>query len=217
LQRRAFVTRHGSLILSTTLLSPALALAQAKAPLAGTDFMALDRPAPVETPAGKIELLEFFWYSCPHCNAFEPVLSAWVQQLPKDVVFKRVPVNFRDGFEPQQRLFYALEALNLLDTLHTRVFAAIHVEKQNLSQAAAITDWVVKQGVDRARFVEQFNSFSVSAKAKRAKQLQEAYKVDGVPALGIAGRYYTDGALAQSMNRVLQVTDYLIDQIRRQP
>jgi len=217
LQRRAFVTRHGSLILSTTLLSPALALAQAKAPLAGTDFMALDRPAPVETPAGKIELLEFFWYSCPHCNAFEPVLSAWVQQLPKDVVFKRVPVNFRDGFEPQQRLFYALEALNLLDTLHTRVFAAIHVEKQNLSQAVAITDWVVKQGVDRARFVEQFNSFSVSAKAKRAKQLQEAYKVDGVPALGIAGRYYTDGALAQSMNRVLQVTDYLIDQIRRQP
>ncbi|OGB52023.1 MAG: disulfide bond formation protein DsbA [Burkholderiales bacterium RIFOXYD12_FULL_59_19] len=217
MQRRAFVTRHGSLILSTTLLSPALALAQAKAPLAGTDFMALDRPAPVETPAGKIELLEFFWYSCPHCNAFEPVLSAWVQQLPKDVVFKRVPVNFRDGFEPQQRLFYALEALNLLDTLHTRVFAAIHVEKQNLSQAVAITDWVVKQGVDRARFVEQFNSFSVSAKAKRAKQLQEAYKVDGVPALGIAGRYYTDGALAQSMNRVLQVTDYLIDQIRRQP
>ncbi|MDP2679906.1 MAG: thiol:disulfide interchange protein DsbA/DsbL [Rhodoferax sp.] len=217
MQRRAFVTHHGSLILSTTLLSPALALAQAKAPLAGTDFMTLDRPAPVETPAGKIELLEFFWYSCPHCHAFEPVLSAWVQQLPKDVVFKRVPVNFRDGFEPQQRLFYALEALNLLDTLHTRVFAAIHVEKQNLSQAAAITDWVVKQGVDRARFVEQFNSFSVSAKAKRAKQLQEAYKVDGVPALGIAGRYYTDGALAQSMNRVLQVTDYLIDQIRRQP
>ena len=217
MQRRAFVTRHGSLILSTSLLSPVLALAQAKAPLAGTEYMVLERPAPVETTAGKIELLEFFWYNCPHCNAFEPVLAAWVKKLPKDVVFKRVPVNFRDSFEPQQRLFYALEALSLLDTLHTRVFTAIHVEKQNLNQAAAITEWVVKQGVDRDRFVEQFNSFAVSAKAKRAKQLQEAYKVDGVPALGIAGRYYTDGALTQSMDRVLTVTDYLIDQIRRKP
>lgn len=215
MQRRAFFTNTGALAFGATLLSPGLALAQANAPRAGTDFIVLNRPAPVEVPADKIEVIEFFWYNCPHCNSFEPVLSEWVKKLPKDVVFKRVPVAFSDGFVPQQRLFYALEALGLTEQLHARVFAAIHGEKQNLSQAAAIADWVVKQGVDRARFTEQFNSFSVTTKATRATQLQAAYQVEGVPALGIAGRYYTDGALAQSMDRVLQVVNYLTDQIRR--
>ncbi|MDI1247106.1 MAG: thiol:disulfide interchange protein DsbA/DsbL [Rhodoferax sp.] len=215
MQRRRFVAQTGSLALSAALLSPGLSQAQPNAPVAGTDFKVLDRPAPVDAPAGKIELIEFFWYSCPHCNAFEPVLSDWVKKLPQDVVFKRVPVAFRDDFVPQQRLFYALEALNLLDSLHARVFAAIHVEKQNLTHGPAIIDWVAKQGVDRARFTEQFNSFSSSTKATRAKQIQTAYEVEGVPALGVAGRYYTDGSLAKSMARVLQVVEHLSSQIRR--
>jgi protein dithiol oxidoreductase (disulfide-forming) len=217
MQRRSFFTQTGSLAFSAALLTPGLSQAQANAPRAGTDFNALDRPAPVDAPAGKIELVEFFWYNCPHCNAFEPVLSEWLKKLPKDIVFKRVPIAFRDDFVPQQRLFYALEALNLVDKLHARVFAAIHVEKQNLSKAPAIIDWVVKQGVDREKFGEQFNSFSTATKATRAKQLQTAYQVEGVPALGVAGRYYTDGALAKSMDRVLQVVEQLIDQIRRNP
>lgn len=215
MQRRRFVAQTSSLALSTALLSPGLSLAQANAPRAGTDFKVLDRPAPVDAPAGKIELLEFFWYSCPHCNAFEPVLNAWVKKLPQDIVFKRVPVVFRDDFVPQQRLFYALEALDLIDSLHMRVFAAIHVEKQNLSQGPAIIDWVTKQGVDRDRFVEQFNSFSSSTKATRARQLQTAYQVEGVPAMGVAGRYYTDGSLAKSMGRVLQVVEHLSSEMRR--
>ena len=215
MQRRTFFTQTGSLAFSTALLTPGLSQAQSNAPRAGTDFNALERPAPVDAPAGKIELVEFFWYNCPHCNACEPVLSEWVKKLPKDVVFKRVPVAFRDDFVPQQRLFYALEALNLVEKLHARVFTAIHVEKQNLSKAPAIIDWVVKQGVDQDKFVEQFNSFSATTKATRAKQLQTAYQVEGVPALGVAGRYYTDGALAKSMGRVLQVVDHLTDQIRR--
>jgi protein dithiol oxidoreductase (disulfide-forming) len=217
MQRRSFFTQTGSLAFSAALLTPGLSQAQANAPRAGTDFNALDRPAPVDAPAGKIELVEFFWYNCPHCNAFEPVLSEWLKKLPKDIVFKRVPIAFRDDFVPQQRLFYALEALNLVDKLHARVFTAIHVEKQNLSKAPAIIDWVVKQGVDREKFGEQFNSFSTATKATRAKQLQTAYQVEGVPALGVAGRYYTDGALAKSMDRVLQVVEHLIDQIRRKP
>ncbi|MEY4100720.1 MAG: hypothetical protein RL300_1891 [Pseudomonadota bacterium] len=215
MQRRTFVTHTGSLAVSAALLSPSLSQAQAAAPRAGTDFNVLDRPAPIDTPAGKIEVVEFFWYSCPHCNAFEPTLSAWVKKLPKDIVFKRVPVAFRDDFVPQQRLFYALEALNLVDTLHAKVFAAIHVEKQNLTQGPAIIDWVAKHGVDKDKFVEQFNSFSATTKATRAKQLQTAYQVEGVPAMGVAGRYYTDGSLAKNMGRVLQVVDHLSDQIRR--
>ncbi|MCF8159541.1 MAG: thiol:disulfide interchange protein DsbA/DsbL [Polaromonas sp.] len=215
MQRRTFFTQTGSLAFSAALLTPGLSQAQVGAPRAGTDFNVLNRPAPVDAPEGKIELVEFFWYNCPHCNAFEPLLTEWVKKLPKDVVFKRVPVAFRDDFVPQQRLFFALEALNLIDSLHARVFAAIHVERQNLSQGPAIIDWVVKQGVDRDKFVEQFNSFSSSTKATRAKQLQAAYQVEGVPALGVAGRYYTDGALAKSMGRVLQVVDHLTEQVRR--
>ncbi len=213
--RRAFVTHTGALAFGAALLTPELGLAQASAPREGTDFLVLNRPAPVDAPANRIEVIEFFWYNCPHCNAFEPVLSAWVGKLPKDVDFKRVPVAFSGSFVPQQHLFYTLQAMGLLEQLHTRVFAAIHGQKQNLSQPAAITDWVVKQGVDRASFTEQFNSFAVSTKAAHARQLQTAYQVEGVPALGIAGRYYTDGALAKSMDRVLQVADHLSDQIRR--
>lgn len=215
MQRRSFVIHTGTLAVGATLLPHGLALAQARVPSAGADFLVLNRPVPVDAPADKIEVIEFFGYYCPHCNAFEPVLSAWVQQLPNDVVFKRVPVAFSSGAAPQQRLYYALENMGLVEQLHARVFTAIHGERQNLNQGAAIADWVARQGVDRASFTEQFDSFSVSSKAARARQLQTAYQVEGVPALGIAGRYYTDGALARSMDRVLQVVDYLTDQVRR--
>lgn len=214
MQRRDFFGGLGSLAAVAAVVSPSMVSAQAKAPQAGTDFIKLDKPVPVEAPAGKVEVIEFFWYNCGHCNAFEPALAAWVAKLPKDVAFKRVPVAFNDASVPQQRLYYALETMGLVDKLHARVFAAIHGEKQNLSQADAITNWVVKQGVDKAKFLEQFNSFSASTKATRAKQLTNAYQLEGVPALGVAGRYYTDGSMAKSMDRALQVTEFLIAQAR---
>jgi len=159
-------------------------------------------------------VVEFFWYSCPHCNIFEPALANWVKALPKDMAFKRSHVAFNDGFVPQQRLFLALEAMGMLEKLHVKVFNAIHSEKVNLAKGDAITDWVVKQGVDKAKFLEQYNSFSVSTKATRSTQLQNAYRVEGVPALGIAGRFYTDGSMAGSMERALQVAEYLIAEVR---
>ena len=214
MQRRIFFGGVSSLAATAALWSPTWVQAQAKAPQAGTDFIKLDKPAPVEAPVGKIEVVEFFWYSCPHCSAFEPMLSAWVKTLPKDVAFKRVPIAFRDDFVPQQKLFFALESLGLVEKLHARVFTAIHGEKLNLSSAEAITAWVVKQGVDKPKFLEQFNSFATSTKATRAKQLQNTYQLEGVPALGVAGLYYTDGSLAKSMDRALQVADILIAQVR---
>jgi thiol:disulfide interchange protein DsbA len=190
------------------------AYAQAAKPEAGADYMVLDKKVPVEAPAGKIEVVDFFWYNCPHCNAFEPALDAWVGRLPKDVVVRRVPVGFRDDFVPQQRFFYTLEAMGLVDKLHARVFTAIHAEKQDLTRGEGIANWVAKQGVDKTRFMEQFNSFSIATKASRATQLQNAYKVEGVPAMGVAGRFYTDGTLAKSMPRALQVVDYLVAEAR---
>jgi thiol:disulfide interchange protein DsbA len=211
--RREFTRTAAQLaaLASAGLLSPSV-WAQAKAPVDGVDYLTLDKPASTEAAAGRIEVVEFFWYSCPHCNAFEPLLEAWAAKLSKNVAFRRVPVMFRPNFEPQQRLYYALEAMGKLSEVHKKVFNAIHNEKQTLDTAEQIAAWVGKQGLDKAKFMEQYASFPVVTKVRRATQLQEQYKVDGVPSMGVAGRYFTSGSLAGNMPRVLQVVDHLVAQ-----
>ncbi|MDI1271700.1 MAG: thiol:disulfide interchange protein DsbA/DsbL [Polaromonas sp.] len=216
MQRREFSIATASVATAASLGALSTpARAQAPAPRAGTDFLVLDKPAPVEAPAGKVEVVEFFWYSCPHCNTFEPALEEWIKKAPKDVAVRRVPIAFRPDFEPQQRLYYVLEAMNKVDELHKKVFYAIHVEKQMLNTPDLIAAWAEKQGLNKAKFLETYNSFSVATKARKATQLQDAYKIDGVPALGVAGRYFTSGSMAQTMGRALLVTDYLIAQVRK--
>lgn len=212
MQRRDFSFSAAAVVGGAVL--PALAQAQAKAFKNGTDYLTLDTPALTEAPAGQIEVVEFFWYNCPHCNAFEPMFEAWVKNAPKDVTVRRAPVAFRADFEPQQRLYFVLEALGKVDELHKKVFNAIHVEKQQLNTAEQIAAWVEKQGVPKAKFTELFNSFSVATKARKATQLQNAYAVDGVPSVGIQGRYFTSGTQAGTLARALQVTDFLIGQVR---
>jgi thiol:disulfide interchange protein DsbA len=199
---------------------PLWALAQGPAPAKpapqeGIEYVTLDKRVPAESNDGKIEVIEFFWYSCPHCNAFEPRFAQWVKSAPKDVVVRRVPVRFRDDFEPQQRMFYTLEAMGKLEALHVKLFTAIHGEKQKLDTFDTLSAWAVKNGLDKAKFTEVFNSFGVATKARRATQLQEAFKVQGVPSLGVAGRFYTDGSLASNMESALGVTEYLIGQVRK--
>ena len=216
MQRREFSFSAASLAASAlgACALPTLAQAQAKAFQSGTDYLTLDKPAPTEAPAGQIEVVEFFWYNCPHCNAFEPMFDAWSKKLPKDVTVRRAPVAFRADFEPQQRLYYVLESLGKVEELHKKVFIAIHVDRQPLTTAAQITAWVEKQGIPKAKFTELYNSFSISTKARKATQLQDAYALDGVPALGISGRYFTSGTQAKTLERSLQVADYLIGQSR---
>ena len=207
MQRREFSITAATLALATA------ARAQGQSPKEGVDYLTLDKPAATES-AGKIEVVEFFWYSCPHCNRFEPQLEEWAKKMPKDVVLRRAPVAFRPDFEPQQRLYFVLEAMNKVEELHRKVFYAIHVEKQALNSQPLIADWIEKQGVDKAKFTEAYNSFPVATKARKASLLQDAYKVDGVPALGVAGKYYTSGSLAQTMERALIVTDHLLGLVR---
>jgi len=214
MKRREFSAGTACTLLAGAAGLPHLAWAQ-KAPEDGREYKTLDKRVATEVPAGKIELVEFFWYSCPHCNAFEPQLEAWAKRLPPDVVLRRVPVAFRDDFVPQQRLFYTLEAMGKLDELHRKVFQAIHVDKQPTNREDLILAWAEKNGLDKAKFQETYNSFSVSTKARRATQLQDAYKVEGVPALGIAGRWYTDGSMAGSMGKAVQVAEYLFGEARR--
>ena len=209
MQRRKFSITAATLA-ATAALAGTAAQAQGKPPQEGADFLVLDKPAPTEAAAGKIEVVEFFWYSCPHCNRFEPQLQEWVKKTPKDIVLRRAPVAFRPDFEPQQRLYFVLESMGKVEELHTKVFNAIHVERQALNTADLVANWAEKQGINKAKFIEAYNSFPVATKTRKATMLQDAYKVDGEPALGVAGKYYTSGSVAQTMERALVVTDYLI-------
>jgi thiol:disulfide interchange protein DsbA len=184
-------------------------------PVEGTHYVKLSQLAPVSAPAGKIEVVEFFWYGCSHCFQFEPSLVSWIAKLPGDVVFKRVPVAFRENpFAMHQRLYYTLEGLGLVQSLHGKVFHAIHVEKLKLDTPEAITDFVVKQGVDKAKFLALFNAFSMPSKLKQARALADAYKLDGVPTLGVAGRFFTSVALNGTPDKTLATANYLMAQAR---
>jgi protein dithiol oxidoreductase (disulfide-forming) len=199
-------------------LQTAPVLAQMKPPEEGLDYIKLDKPAPTEAVKGKVEVVEFFWYGCPHCNAFEPQLDAWLKVLPKDVHFRRSPAAFRPEWVPQQHLYFTLEALNLVDALHKKIFYAIHVEKIGLDTKDQIMAWLPKQaikGLDMAKFTQTFDSFNVGSKATRATQLQQAYRIDGVPALGVAGQFLTDGGKAQGMERALKIVNALVNGQRK--
>jgi protein dithiol oxidoreductase (disulfide-forming) len=215
MNRREFSVGASCVLAVTAFGLPGAAFAQFKKPEEGAEYLTLGQRVGVDAPPGKVEVIEFFWYSCPHCNAFEPQLSAWLKKLPADVVFKRVPVAFSNDFVPQQRLYYALEAIGKVGELHAKVFQAIHSNRQPTNREEQILDFAEKNGLDKAKFKELYSSFTVSSKVQRAVQLQDAYKVQGVPAIGIAGRYYTDGGLAGTMDRALQVTDYLIAEARK--
>ena len=182
---------------------------------AGKDYLVVKPPAPVEAPAGKIEVVEFFWYKCPHCFHFEPLLEPWVQKLPQTVAFRRVPVGFNPTFIPLQKLYYTIEAMGLVGSLHSKIFNAIHLQNVQLDTDAQIAAWIAKQGVDAKQFAAMYSSFAIASKATRASKLQDAYQIDGVPAMGVAGQFLSNGGLAGNMPRLLQVINTLIAQQKR--
>ena len=187
------------------------------APKEGTHYVKLSTPAPVTLPSPdkKIEVVEFFWYGCPHCYAFEPTLEVWVKKLAADVSFRQVPVGFMAPHQLHQKLFYALEEMGQLPAMHRKVFNAIHQQNKRLGSESEIIAFANASGVDGAKLAEAMKSFSVSTKANRAKQLADAYKIDGVPALGINGRFYTSATLAGSHERAVAVADFLIQLSRK--
>ncbi|MDR2327275.1 MAG: thiol:disulfide interchange protein DsbA/DsbL [Acidovorax sp.] len=212
MKRREFSLAVTSVASTMALGAASSVHAQANVPKEGKDYVKLAKPATTEAPAGKVEVIEFFWYSCPHCKDFEPMFAAWKQKAPANVSVRRVPVAFNASFVPQQKLFFALQAMPNFDAMHAKVFHAIHVERNRLAKDEDIFAWVEKQGVDAAKFKEIYNSFSVSNQVRKATQLQQEYDVEGVPAMGVAGKYYTDGPRAGSMQRVLAVVEFLAGQ-----
>ncbi|QWE08570.1 thiol:disulfide interchange protein DsbA/DsbL [Polynucleobacter ibericus] len=180
----------------------------------GFDYRILPVSQPVETK-GKVEVIEFFWYGCPHCYDFEPELSSWVKRQPKDVVFRRVPVAFRDDFMPHSQLFYALEAMGKGDAFNEKVMYAMHKENKRLLTENEIADWVASQGIDRNTFLATYRSFAVISKARAAKQMAEAYRIDGVPTIVMQGKYVTSPSIAGSKAKAIVVMDYLVEKIRK--
>ena len=189
------------------------ARAQGGAPVEGKDYQRVAQA--VAVPEGKVDVVEFFGYWCPHCNAFEPVLDAWVHKLPAHVSFRRIPIAFNAAQEPTQRLYFALEALGLVDTLHRKVFAAMHAQRQRLDKDSDIAAWAQANGADSAKILDAMKSFSVATKLRQSKQLAEAFRIEGVPTLGIAGRYMTSPSIAGTAERALVVTDALIAQSKK--
>lgn len=205
----------------TTVSAGALALAAAPAAswanpsaaqrfVEGTDYRAV-KPAQATDVPGKIELVEFFWYGCPHCFAFEPSLDEWASRLPADVAYRKVHVGLGPTWVPHQQLYYALESLGkATPQINGAIFKAIHNDRAPLDKSDKMADFVAKLGVDRKQFLDAFDSFAVKTKMRRAQTLAEAFRLDGVPALQVNGRWYTAPSMAGGNQRVLQVLDYLI-------
>ncbi len=181
----------------------------------GIEYKRVSPPVPTEVPAGKIEVVELFWYGCPHCFRFEPLLTAWVKKLPDDVVFRRIPAVFNPLWALHAKAYYTAELLKVRDKLHPVLFDAIHVRHQKLNTPQAIRQLFVANGVDGKAFDQVFNSFAVDVKLRRAAELTRRYGIDGVPTLVIQGTYRTDGTLANGHQGMLKVADYLIARERQ--
>ncbi len=205
-------------LLATLALAAAAAAAALPAPAAAQEvqsYVEINPPIATDTRS-KVEVAEFFWYECPHCYALEPSLEGWVKKLPKDVEFKRVPAMFNQRWAISARVYYTLEAIGELDRLHKPLFDAIHKDALRITNEGQLTDWLGRQKVDIAKFNAALKSFSVESKLKRAAELTQASKIDGVPALMVNGRYLVVASTANSEERMLATADSLIDQARRQ-
>jgi thiol:disulfide interchange protein DsbA len=201
-------------LLIATVALPTLSWAQSGRPTAGKEYVELKPAEPTDAPAGKIAVIEFFWYGCPHCAAFAPELDAWRKKLPADVAYFHSPVAFSDAQTPHSKIYYTLEALGKAEALDKAVFDEIVVNRKPLLKPDDIADFMAAHGIDRKTWVATFNSFTIVTKSNRAAQMWRAYKIDGTPSVGIDGRYVTSPAQANGRPECLKVMDFLIEKVR---
>jgi thiol:disulfide interchange protein DsbA len=198
---------------AATLAAAVLALAPAAAQQQ-PPFIELSPPLPTDSK-GKIEVVEFFWYECPHCYALEPLLETWVKKLPKDVEFRRIPATFNERWVISARVYYALEAMGLVDKLHRPLMDAIHKDRLRVTDERQLTEWLQSKGVDVAKFSATLKSFAVESRLKRAQSLVQGSRIDGVPALMVNGQYVVAAGAGGSEERMLAIADSLIDRSRK--
>jgi thiol:disulfide interchange protein DsbA len=195
-------------------LAPLGGLAQPRQPAAGLDYSELKPGQPVEAQ-GKIEVIEFFWYGCPHCYTLEPLLEKWIPTLPADVQFRRVPAVLNQGWATEAAAFYTFEALGVLERMHRPFFDAIHRDRVSTRDQAALADWLGKQGIDAKKYDQTLKSFGVQSKVRRAAQLSAAYRIDGTPALAVQGRYTVSAEQGRTQGGMLAIAEHLIGVARK--
>ncbi|BDT58156.1 MAG: thiol:disulfide interchange protein DsbA/DsbL [Janthinobacterium lividum] len=207
-----FALIAATMVASTAIASPA-------DPKNGVDYQTLAAPQPVQATGKKVEVLEFFAYHCPACNMLEPTLKQWVKKQGDNIVMRRVPLPFQGPADPEARLFLTLEAMGKLDQYHDRVFQAVHVQRQRLMKDDQIIEWAVKNGLDKAKFMETWNSFGVTTKLRRLQQTASAYKVSGTPTIIIDGKYVVspgqiqESNKIQDVNQLMQATSQVLDKL----
>lgn len=207
--RRAFLLSFGAAVVSAR---GGLAWAQSAAPRLKYEYELIE-PQPVST-GSRIEVIEFFWYGCPHCNNLQPPLETWLKRKPADVELRRIPAIFRESWVPHARLYYTLEALGELGRLHQAVYRAIHLEKEALATAAATSDWAARNSIEPSRWLAAYNSAEVERKVQESRAHTRAYGIGGTPSLVVDGRYVTSSAMAESMQGVISILDGLIAMAR---
>lgn len=171
------------------------------------------KPQPVAVP-GRIEVIDFFWYGCPHCNNLQPALERWISRKPADVVIRRIPAILRDSWAPHARIYYTLEALGEVERLHQRVYHGYHVEELHMSKPEVMSAWATRNGIDRERWEQAYNSPEVQRRVEEAAKLTRAYQISGTPSLVVNGRYLTSGNMAESLNAIVAITDGLVQKVR---
>ncbi|MCG8104868.1 MAG: thiol:disulfide interchange protein DsbA/DsbL [Candidatus Thiodiazotropha endolucinida] len=176
----------------------------------GESYDPIDPPIATTAPDGKIEVIEFFWYGCPHCYQMEPQLEAWLESKPENVSFIRVPAPLNNKWTVHAQFFYAAEILGLTEKLHIPLFEALHDKKRRLYDKDSLIGFAVEQGVDKQKFIDALNSFGVYVKVQNAKKLGQRYQLDGVPAIGINGKYKTSGSLAGSYSKMFEIVSQLV-------
>ncbi|WP_440963819.1 thiol:disulfide interchange protein DsbA/DsbL [Massilia sp. GER05] len=206
--------------LLATVLAASTAFASPTDPKSGVEYVTLAQPQPVQATGKKVEVIEFFMYHCPHCNALEPQLEQWVKKQGDNIMFKRVHLPSSGPNDPEAHLRLTLEALGKAEEFQPKVFKAWHVDRLRLNTDAAIIDWASKNGLDRNKFLDAWNSFGVTTKLRRLPQITSDYKVDSVPTIVIDGKYQTSPALVYNsvktqnepalFGATLQVMDALV-------
>ncbi|BAN45809.1 thiol:disulfide interchange protein DsbA/DsbL [Metapseudomonas resinovorans] len=205
-----------NLILSAVLAGASLlgmTAVQADEIEAGKQYVELSSPVPVSVP-GKIEVVELFWYGCPHCYQFEPTINPWSAKLPADVNFVRIPAMFGGLWNVHGQLFITLETMKVEQQVHKAVFDAIHKEGKKLATPEEMAEFLATQGVDKDAFLKTFNSFAVKGQMEKAKKLAMAYQITGVPTMVVNGKYRFDISSSGGPEQTLQVADHLIEKER---
>ena len=178
-------------------------------------FSELKPTQPVSVEGNKIEVIEFFWYGCPHCYNLEPFLETWLKKLPPDVQFRRVPAVFNPRWEHDAEIFYTFDALGVLDKVHRPFFDAIHRDGLRTDNPEALAQWLQRNGIDPKKFNDTMKSFTVKSRTGRAKQMSVAYGIDGTPAMAVQGKYSVSAEQGGSREGMLQTVSQLVDMVRK--